>query len=161
MAGAPRSPNIRVTPQGAFEKLPGKSKRWRNIATGETISDRTMSGLSRKARLGGRAISKEAYTKGIKSGAFAYEPATARRQRHAGYGREIRKHVPEMTPADRRFMLEARDTFEEKGKGGLSPDQKEKWKRLFVRYPKDSVRALLGYPATPAAAFLVTRRRAA
>jgi hypothetical protein len=106
MARAPHPPNIHVTPQGTFEKLPGKSKRWRNTATGATISDRTMSGLTREARLGGRAISKEAYTKGIRSGAFAYEPATARRQRHVRYGREIRKHVPEMTPADRRFMLE-------------------------------------------------------
>ena len=99
MANAPRSPNIRVTPQGAFEKLPGKSKRWRNIATGETISDRTMSGLSREARgppgrarnpCPGKQLTPKPWE--LKAGAFAaYEPSETvpKRQRHVGYGREI------------------------------------------------------------------------
>ncbi len=35
-----------------YVKLPGKSKRWRNEVTGETISDRKMSDIAREARLG-------------------------------------------------------------------------------------------------------------
>jgi hypothetical protein len=149
MARAPRPPNIRVTAQGAFEKLPGKSKRWRNVATGETISDRKMSGVSREAR--GIQGSKETYTKGVQRGEFAYSEKTAKHQRHVEQGRRISRHLPEMTAKDRRFMFEARDTYLEKGK--LSPEQKDKWKSVFARYPKNSLMELFGYPAAPPAAF--------
>ena len=108
MAHAPRPANIRVTPQGAFEKLPGKSKRWRNIATGETISDREMHKLSLARR--GLSLSREGYTKAVEAGTAAYASETvAKRQRHIAYDRQMRKMVPAMTPADRRFMTEARD----------------------------------------------------
>jgi hypothetical protein len=68
-----------------FVKLPGKSKRWRNqnnpdFPIGETISDRKMSGLSRSLRFGGQIISKERYTKGVKSGAFTYHPKSRSRK---------------------------------------------------------------------------------
>jgi hypothetical protein len=56
-----------------------------------------------------------------------------------------------MTLKDRRFMFEARDTYLEKGK--LSPPQRDKWKSVFARYPKNSLMELFGYPAAPPAAF--------
>jgi hypothetical protein len=54
----------------------------------------------------------------------------------------ISKLVPEMTAKDRRFMFEARDSYLKNGK--LSPEQKDKWKSVFARYPKDSLRDLFG-----------------
>ena len=48
-------------------------------------------------------------------------------------------------------MFEARDTYLENGK--LSPEQKDKWKSVFARYPKNSLMELFGYPAAPPAAF--------
>jgi hypothetical protein len=100
MARAPRPPNIRVTPQGAFEKLPGTSKRWRNIATGETISDREMHKLSLARR--GLSLSREGYTKAVEAGTAAYASETvAKRQRHIAYDRLMKKAVPTMTQADR------------------------------------------------------------
>ena len=96
-------------------------------------------------------MTKEAYAKGIQRGEFAYSEQTAKHQRHVEYGRRISKHVPEMTPKDRRFMFEARDTYLENGK--LSPEQKDKWKKVFARYPKNSLMELFGYPAAPPAAF--------
>jgi hypothetical protein len=96
-------------------------------------------------------MTKEAYTKGVQRGEFAYSEKTAKHQRHVEYGRRISKHVPEMTAKDRRFMFEARDTYLENGK--LSSEQKNKWKSVFARYPKNSLRELFGYPAAPPAAF--------
>jgi hypothetical protein len=56
-----------------------------------------------------------------------------------------------MTAKDRRFMFEARDTYLKNGK--LSPEQKDKWKSVFARYPKNSLRELFGHPAALPAAF--------
>ena len=150
MARASRSPNIRVTPQGAFEKLPGKSKRWRNIATGETISDRKMHKLSLARR--GLSLSREGYTKAVEAGTAAYASETvAKRQRHIAYGRQMKKAVPSMTKEDRRFMIEARDTYLEIGQ--LSPEQKDRWKSVFARYPIGELYALFGYSAGAPGAF--------
>ena len=142
MAGAPRSPNIRVTPQGAFEKLPGKSKRWRNIATGETISDRKMSGLMREARLR-MSVSKERYTKGVKAGTFELSERAAIRQAHAQVRREILPRLPGLEPADERALFkwrrlrmsgEASPAGEE---GSMTAAEKARIKSLFERYEKD------------------------
>jgi hypothetical protein len=149
MAHAPRPLNIRVTPQGAFEKLPGKAKRWRNIATGETISDRKMHKLSLARR--GLSLSREGYTKAVEAGTAAYASETvAKRQRHIAYDRQMRKMVPAMTPADRRFMIEARDAYLA---GPLSPEQKDRWKSVFARYPTGELHALFGYSADASGAF--------
>jgi len=112
MARAPHSPNIRVTPQGAFEKLPGKAKRWRNVATGETISDRKMSGFMREARLR-MSVSKERYTKGVKAGTFDLSERAAIRQAHVQVRREILSRFPGLGAADERAIF--------------------KWRRLNVR----------------------------
>jgi hypothetical protein len=150
MAPAPRPPNIRVTPQGAFEKLPGKSKRWRNIATGETLSDRKMHRLSLARR--GLSLSRERYTKAVEAGTAAYASETvAKRQRHIAYDRQMRKMVPAMTPADRRFMTEARDAY--LAARPLSPEQKDRWKSVFARCPTGELYALLGYSADASGAF--------
>ena len=150
MARAPRSPNIRVTPQGAFEKLPGTSKRWRNIATGETISDRKMHGLSLARR--GLSLSREGYTKAVEAGTAAYASETvAKRQRHIAYDRLMKKAVPTMTSADRRFMIEARDAY--LASRPLTPEQKDRWKSVFARYPIGDLYTLFGYSADASGAF--------
>jgi hypothetical protein len=142
MARAPRPPNIRVTPQGAFEKLPGTSKRWRNIATGETISDRKMSGLMRESRLG-RSVSKERYTKGVKAGTFELSERAAVRQAHAQVRREILSRFPGLSKADERAIFkwrrlkmsgEASPASEE---GSMTAAEKDRIKTLFDRYKKN------------------------
>jgi hypothetical protein len=115
------------------------------------ITKRTSTWSERQAVQVRKGMTKEAYTKGVQRGEFAYSEKTAKRQRHVEYGRRISKHVPEMTAKDRRFMFEARDTYLENGK--LSPEQKNKWKSVFARYPKHSLMELFGYPAAPPAAF--------
>jgi hypothetical protein len=150
MARAPRPPNIRVTQQGAFEKLPGTSKRWRNIATGGTISDREMHKLSLARR--GISLSREGYTKAVEAGTAAYASETvAIRQRHIAYDRQTKKAVPTMTPADRRFMIEARDAY--LASRPLTPEQKDRWKSVFARYPTGELYALFGYSADASGAF--------
>ena len=135
MARAPHPPNIRVTPQGAFEKLPGKSKRWRNIATGETISDRKMHRLSLARR--GLSLSREGYTKAVEAGTAAYASETvAKRQRHIAYDRQMKKAVPSMTTEDRRFMIEARDAY--LGERPLTPEQG--MSRCLLKISKRSLR---------------------
>jgi hypothetical protein len=115
------------------------------------VTKRTRTWSERQVIQARKGMTKEAYTKGIQRGEFAYSEKTAKHQRHVEYGRRIRKHVPEMTLKDRRFMFEAHDTYLEKGK--LSPEQKDKWKSVFARYPKNSLAELFGYPVAPPAAF--------
>jgi hypothetical protein len=115
------------------------------------VTKRTRTWSERQAVQVRKGMTKEAYTKGVQRGEFAYSEQTARHQRHVEYGRRISKHIPEMTAKDRRFMFEARDTYLENGK--LSPEQKNKWKSVFARYPKNSLMELFGYPAAPPAAF--------
>ena len=142
MARAPRPRNTRVTPQGAFEKLPGTSKRWRNIATGETISDRKMSGLMRETRLR-VSVSKERYTKGVKAGTFELSERAAIRQAHAQVRREILPRLPGLGPADERAIFkwrrlrmsgEASPAGEE---GSMTAAEKDRIKSLFDRYEKN------------------------
>jgi hypothetical protein len=145
-----RPQNIRVTPEGPFEKLPGKSKRWRNIATGETISDRKMHRLSLARR--GISLSREGYTKAVEAGTAAYARETvAKRQRHIAYDRQMKKAVPSMTTEDRRFMIEARDAY--LGERPLTPEQKDRWKSVFARHPIGELYALFGYSADASGAF--------
>jgi hypothetical protein len=115
------------------------------------VTKRTRTWSERQAVQVRKGMTKEAYTKGVQRGEFAYSEQTAKHQRHVEYGRRISKHVPEMTAKDRRFMFEARDTYLENGK--LSPEQKNKSKSVFARYPKNSLMELFGYPAAPPAAF--------
>jgi hypothetical protein len=115
------------------------------------VTKRTRTWSQRQAVQARKGMTKEAYTKGVQRGEFAYSEKTAKHQRHVEYGRRISKHIPEMAAKDRRFMFEARDTYLEKGK--LSPEQKDKWKSVFARYPKNSLMELFGYPAAPPAAF--------
>jgi hypothetical protein len=115
------------------------------------VTKRTMTWSERQAVQVRKGMTKEAYTKGVQRGEFAYSEQTAKHQRHVEYGRRISKHVPEMTAKDRHFMFEARDTYLENGK--LSPEQRGKWKSVFARYPKNSLMELFGYPAAPPAAF--------
>jgi hypothetical protein len=142
VARAPRPRNTRVTPQGAFEKLPGTSKRWRNIATGETISDRKMSGLMRETRLR-VSVSKERYTKGVKAGTFELSERAAIRQAHAQVRREILSRFPGLEPADERAIFkwrrlkmsgEANPAGEE---GSMTAAEKDRIKSLFDRYEKN------------------------
>src|SRR6516225_6381445 len=75
------------------------------------VTKRTRTWSERQAIQARKGMTKEAYTKGIQRGEFAYSEKTAKHQRHVEYGRRINKHVPEMTAKDRRFMFEARDTY--------------------------------------------------
>src|ERR1700722_12564630 len=115
------------------------------------VTKRTRTWSQRQAVQARKGMTKEAYTQGVQRGEFAYSEKTAKHQRHVEFGRRISKHIPEMAAKDRRFMFEARDTYLEKGK--LSPEQKDKWKSVFARYPKNSLMELFGYPAAPPAAF--------
>src|SRR5271154_4120060 len=63
-----------------YRPLPGSSGRYENIMTGETISNRQMDRIARTARTG-ENVSKERYTKQIKTGERRYaDAATERRQ---------------------------------------------------------------------------------
>ena len=87
----------------------------------------------------------------MEAGTAAYASETvAKRQRHIAYDRQMRKMVPAMTPADRRFMIEARDAYLA---GPLSPEQKDRWKSVFARYPTGELHALFGYSADASGAF--------
>jgi hypothetical protein len=145
-----RPPSHRV----GFVKLPGKAKRWRNESNpdfpiGATISDRAMSGLRRAER--GIRGTKEQYTKGVTTGAFAYDSAAELRQRHARYRREIDKQVPEMAPADRQALYKWRDkraageTSPASESGSMSASEKARLKSLFARYRKDAIKRAMGY----------------
>jgi hypothetical protein len=149
-----RSPSRRF----GFVKETGKSKRWRNednpnFARGETISDRKMSGLSREARTGEK-ISKERYTREIKSGTRKYIGATALRQRHANDARFIKQFVPEMTPTDKRVAYKWLD-LKRNGKrgpdgytaGALTGKEQGRFHRLFARYNRNDIRQLFGSEA--------------
>ena len=143
MARAPRPRNTRVTPQGAFEKLPGKAKRWRNVATGETISDRKMSGFMREARLR-MSVSKERYTKGVKAGTFDLSERAAIRQAHVQVRREILPRLPGLGPADERVIFKWRrlrmsgETSPAGEEGSMTAAEKDRIKSLFDRYEKNT-----------------------
>jgi hypothetical protein len=132
-----------------FVKLPGASKRWRNesnpdFARDATISDRKMSDLAREERLGEKTT-KEQYQRGVIERRYRYaDERTETRQRHATVGREIRKEIPEITPADAAIIVKFRT---EGGYEALTDEEKERFDRLFKRYPKESVREALGSPA--------------
>jgi hypothetical protein len=160
MARAPRRPHSPRLPPAATRRLTREEVKRLGVSHGakrhvaadiKRVTKRTTTWSERQAIQARKGMTKEAYTKGIQRGEFAYSEKTAKRQRHVEYGRRISKLVPEMTAKDRRFMFEARDTYLKNGK--LSPEQKDKWKSVFARYPKDSLRDLFGYPAVPPAAF--------
>jgi hypothetical protein len=56
-----------------------------------------------------------------------------------------------MTPADRRFMIEARDAY--LASRQLTPEQKNRWKSVFARHPVGELYPLFGYSADAAGAF--------
>jgi hypothetical protein len=149
-----RSPSRRF----GFVKETGKSKRWRNetnpdFARGETISDRKMSGLSREARTGEK-LSKERYTREVKSGARKYIGATELRQRHAKDAHFIKQFVPEMTPSDKQVAYQWLD-LKRNGKrgadghtaGALTEKEQGRFHRLFTRYNRNDIRQLFGSEA--------------
>jgi hypothetical protein len=74
-----------------------------------------------------------------------------KRQRHIAYDRQMKKAVPTMTAADRRFMIEARDAY--LASRPLTPEQKDRWKSVFARYPIGELYALFGYSADAPGAF--------
>jgi hypothetical protein len=132
-----------------FLKLPGKSKRWRNesnpdFPAGAEISDRAMSGLSRTARLG-RAISREQYAKGIESGAFTYAPRDALRQQMATHGARLNREIPDLSPADRAFLMKARKDYLQGKPGFSTKPEKEQWMRLWAIH-EASMAAVFKYP---------------
>ena len=97
-------------------------------------------------------MTKEAFAKAVEVGTAAYASETvAKRQRHIAYDRQMRKMVPAMTPADRRFMTEARDAY--LAARPLTPEQKDRWKSVFARYPIGELYALFGYSANASGAF--------
>jgi hypothetical protein len=148
----PPVPETRRLTKEELTRLGFSSRSKRRVAAGiKRVTKRTKTWSERQAIQARKGMTKEAYTKGIQRGEFAYSEKTAKRQRHVEYGRRIRKHIPEMTAKDRRFMFEARDTYLENG--ALSPEQKDRWKSVFARYPKNSLMELFGYPAAPLAAF--------
>jgi len=128
-----------------WQGLPGKSKRYRNISDphypiGVTISNRQMSNLKREDRLG-RKISKEAYTKAIRKRELTYaDAATELRQTNAKNSRFIREYLPEIAPKDKTVALKIyRVRYD-----GLSPAEKDRFKKMFERYTADDVRQALG-----------------
>jgi hypothetical protein len=123
-----------------YEKLPGASKRWRNLESGETISDRKMADMSREARLGEKTT-KEQYQRAVTSG--RYQRVDEERQTRASAGKAIRKQIPDIAPADARVAVKFNT---QGGYAALDDDEKERFEMLFKRYPKDSVREALGSP---------------
>jgi hypothetical protein len=97
-------------------------------------------------------MTKEAFAKAVEAGTAAYASETvAKRQRHIAYDRQMKKMIPTMTAADRRFMIEARDAH--LASRPLAPEQKSRWKSVFARYPIGEIYALFGYSADASGAF--------
>src|ERR1700722_20392969 len=70
------------------------------------VTKRTSTWSERQAVQVRKGMTKEAYTRGVQRGEFAYSEKTAKHQRHVEYGRRISKHVPEMTAKDRFRLLQ-------------------------------------------------------
>jgi hypothetical protein len=116
------------------------------------VTKRTRTWSERQAVQARKGMTKEAFAKAVEVGTAAYASETvAKRQRHIAYDRQMRKMVPAMTPADRRFMTEARDAY--LAARPLTPEQKDRWKSVFARYPIGELYALFGYSANASGAF--------
>ena len=116
------------------------------------VSIRTRTWSERQAVQARKGMTKEAFAKAVEAGTAAYASETvAKRQRHIAYNRQMKKIVPAMTPADRRFMIEARDAY--LASRPLTPEQKDRWKSVFARYPTGELYALFGYSADASGAF--------
>ena len=116
------------------------------------VTKRTRTWSERQAVQARKGMTKEAYTKGVQRGEFAY----SERNRQASTARRIRSKDKQARPRNdaRRTAVScsrrATHTWQD---GKLSPEQKDKWKSVFARYPKNSLMELFGYPAAPPAAF--------
>lgn len=147
-----RTPRIRF----GYEFLGGTSKRWRDLNTGETISDRKMADLSRQVRIG-EHVSKEKFHEGVIEGKYKYK--NPKQTEQAVFSRKLRKEIPELAdnPDDLAVIvkyngnggkerLAGADTSE--GFDALDDEEKERFKQLFTsgEYDRDKLRAALGYP---------------
>jgi hypothetical protein len=141
-----------------WRRLPGSSRNYRNVSDagrpiGQVISERQMTNISREGQFGEK-ISKERYTREIKSGTRKYFSATELRQRHAKDARFIKQFVPEMTPADKRVAYKWLD-LKRNGKrgadghtaGALAEKEQGRFHALFTRYNRNDIRQLFGSEA--------------
>ena len=138
----------RPTSRYGYVSLGGLSKRFRNEATGEVISNRKMSNIIRERELGAK-ISKERYTQEIKSGKRQYaNVATRVRQDRASIGRGVKKEIPEIVRRDAALIIKYRtEGGYEGGYEALDSDKQDRFNDLFKRYPRSSVLEALGSPA--------------
>jgi hypothetical protein len=134
-----------------YVKLPGPAKRWRDPETGETISDRKMADLARRAR--GVNLSKEKYQKALERGEAKYASKTVeKRQQSAKWRRDVRAEIPDITDEDLKIIVKFRNHGGGDQSGGgngfnsLTEDEQERFEELFEEYDKGSVREALGSP---------------
>jgi hypothetical protein len=131
--------------------LGGTSGRYRDVETGETISNRKMSDIVREARLGEKTT-KEQYTKGVVEKRYSYADAkTKLRQSHAAMSLEIRRELLAGNPGMRPGEIDPADValaikFREQGYDEMNDDEKRRFHRMFERYSSPSVREALGSP---------------
>ena len=159
MARAPRRPHSPRPPPAATRRLTKEEAKRLGVSHGakryvdasiKRVTKRTTTWSQRQAIQARKGMTKEAFAKAVEAGAAAYASETvAKRQRHIAYDRLMKKAVPTMTAAERRFMIEARDAY--LASRPLTPEQKDRWKSVFARHPIGDLYALFGYPANAGA----------
>jgi hypothetical protein len=114
----------------------------------QTVSNRQRATESLRNRTGEREITRERYTREVKTGERRYaSEKTVERQRHAEIGKEIRKEIPDVEPDDAAIMLKWRaNGGRDGGHDALNEDEQEAFDGLFKKYPAEKVRKVLGSP---------------
>lgn len=103
-------------------------------------TDRQVATVKLKERIG-RAVSKEQFTKAVKSGEASYaSPTTVLQQKHIQHSRAVLKAVPQMSVRD----LILANRWNDVGFDGLTPDEQSRFRSLFKRYEADAVRQAFG-----------------
>jgi hypothetical protein len=88
---------------------------------------------------------KEAYAEAIKSRRLSYAPRDVARQPLAQYGRALNRRIPDLAPADRKFLMDAKRAHIS-GKPEFATEfEKKQWKRIWANHG-DGMRAVFGYP---------------
>jgi hypothetical protein len=90
-----------------------------------------------QVRLG---TTKERYQEDIRARRRSYSEATKQQQTNAKNSRIIREYLPDIAPKDKAVALKHLSG----GYHSLTPDEKQRFRDMFKRYPADDVRQALG-----------------
>ena len=138
-----------LTPiEGAFQlwkeagdAIDDAARAARDAAKSLTISNKQRSTQSLRSRTGEPSITREKYTREVRTGKRKYHSETTkRRQTNARNSRQIREYLPDIAPKDKAVALKHLD----KGYYSLTPAERDRFHKMFKRYNSDDVRQALG-----------------